>query len=62
MHSGWNFYVFEEPIVGITKFRFQGTDESDCAISELEIKGWLLYPTNPDLSSVKCGVIVSVNG
>jgi hypothetical protein len=62
VHSGWNFFVFEDPIVGISKFRFTGTDSSDCAISELELKGWLLYPTDPALTSVQCGAIVSVNG
>jgi hypothetical protein len=52
VHSGYNFFVLDEPVVGIKKFKFTGAATSSCAIAEIDMKGWLIYPTDPALTTI----------
>jgi hypothetical protein len=65
VHAGWNYFGFDdgEEISDIRYLRFAGDNlNSNCRLSEIAVKGWILYKEDLPLTKATCPVTLKVNG
>ena len=64
VHAGWNYFALDDgkEISNIRYLKFSGVSaDSKCRLSEIQMKGWILYKDDIDLSSGTCPVTLNVN-